>query len=87
MGGVGCIYGTSKARPVLGFCLGFLLGLIGIAILAIIPARRTTPVTYQQRQKARILCPWCLERNPANARMCDHCLRPLVQPSMSMTRR
>lgn len=39
-GAAGYLIGDYKRRPVLGAALGFFLGLIGIAIIAIIPARR-----------------------------------------------
>ena len=40
-GAAGYLIGDYKRRPVLGAVLGFFLGLIGIAVIAIIPARKT----------------------------------------------
>jgi hypothetical protein len=37
----GYFQGKPKGRPVLGAMLGFWLGLIGLAIMAFIPARKT----------------------------------------------
>ncbi len=44
-GAAGYLIGDYKRRPVLGAVLGFFLGLIGIAIIAIIPARKTERVS------------------------------------------
>jgi hypothetical protein len=43
-GAAGYLIGDYKHRPVLGTALGFFLGLLGIAIIAIIPARKTSQV-------------------------------------------
>ncbi len=40
-GAAGYLIGDYKRRPVLGAVLGFFLGLIGIAVIAIVPARKT----------------------------------------------
>ena len=40
----GYLIGDHKHRPVLGTVLGLLLGLIGIAVIIIIPARRPVDV-------------------------------------------
>jgi hypothetical protein len=37
---IGTWVGIRKGRPVLGLSLGFLLGIIGIAIVALIPAKK-----------------------------------------------
>jgi hypothetical protein len=37
---IGTWVGIRKGRPVLGMSLGFLLGLIGVAIVALIPAKK-----------------------------------------------
>ncbi len=39
-GAAGYLIGDYKRRPVLGAVLGFFLGLIGIAIIAVTPARK-----------------------------------------------
>ena len=36
----GYLIGDHKGRPLLGAVLGFCLGLIGIAIIAVVPSRR-----------------------------------------------
>jgi hypothetical protein len=43
-GAAGYLIGDYKRRPVLGAVLGFFLGLIGIAMIAIIPARKVSRV-------------------------------------------
>lgn len=43
-GAAGYLIGDYKRRPVLGAVLGFFLGLIGIAVIAIIPMRKSSPV-------------------------------------------
>jgi hypothetical protein len=43
-GAAGYLIGDYKRRPVLGAVLGFFLGLIGIAVIAIIPARKRSQV-------------------------------------------
>jgi hypothetical protein len=37
---IGTYVGIRKDRPILGLSLGFFLGLIGIAIVALIPAKK-----------------------------------------------
>jgi hypothetical protein len=58
----------------------------GLLVFVGVPRRRPA-AGWEKRQRARIRCPWCLERVRVADRTCEHCLRPLVQPSMSMTRR
>ena len=43
-GAAGYLIGDYKRRPVLGAVLGFFLGLIGIAMIAICPARKSERV-------------------------------------------
>lgn len=42
IGFLGYQIGLRKGRPVLGACLGFVLGLIGLVIIAIIPRKQNT---------------------------------------------
>ena len=49
-GAAGYLIGDYKRRPVLGAVLGFFLGLIGIAMIAIIPARKTSAGRHRSRR-------------------------------------
>jgi hypothetical protein len=65
------------------------IALVVAVLLAFVavPRHRARPKSWEHRQKARVMCPWCLEKVSMSARTCEHCHRPVVQPSMSMTRR
>jgi hypothetical protein len=58
----------------------------GLLVFVAFPRRRGR-VVWEDTRTARIMCPWCLERVPMAARTCEHCHRPVAQPSTSMTRR
>jgi hypothetical protein len=52
MGVIGLSIGRYKGRPTLGFCLGFLIGLIGVIIIACIPRTQAAKMAAWQRKNA-----------------------------------
>jgi hypothetical protein len=52
MGVIGLSIGRYKGRPALGFWLGFLIGLIGVIIVACIPRTQAAKMAAWQRQNA-----------------------------------
>ena len=85
--------GDSKGRPVLGFVLGFLLGLIGLAIIAVMrpaqprayavaPLPMSTPYVAPPPMVAPVsyACPSCRAPISPAASMCGSC-GAAVQPT------
>jgi hypothetical protein len=52
MGVIGLSIGRYKGRPTLGFWLGFLIGLIGVIIIACIPRTQAAKMATWQRRNA-----------------------------------
>jgi len=90
---VGFAIGSNKGRGAEGFWLGFLLGVIGWIIVAVmapsptVEAERTAAIAAALRASADERpvgatreCPWCAETIKAAARVCRYCGRD-VEPA------
>jgi hypothetical protein len=72
--------GDNKGRPGLGAVLGFLLGLIGLLIVALIPSAQAArpqvawaPPDAPPPPPTLVACPWCGQTMPAATTACPRC--------------
>ena len=76
---LGAMIGNSKERAGLGFALGFLIGPIGLIVIAILPPKGQAPASIQSRPQRK--CPFCAEMILEEAVVCRYCGRDSEQPA------
>jgi len=81
---LGLAIGDGKGRAASGFWLGLLLGVIGLAIVALMRPTRDAQAKYKRGAAnapdgapSMRPCPWCAEQILPVAKLCTYCGRDL----------